>query len=107
MANQWQWNVVTVDEIWAQFQLLCLVLERLCRLSLTSTTEAQVLGNRARGLLAIWREEEIAYVAGFFLKDIQNLKGKVDADLLCISCFYCHIYVITGNKLHLHPYLHL
>ncbi|CAH3023435.1 unnamed protein product, partial [Porites evermanni] len=32
------------------------------------------LGNRARGLLAIWREEEIAYVAGFFLKDIRNLK---------------------------------
>ena len=62
MANRWQWNVLTVDE----FQLLCLVFERLCRLSLTSTTEAQVLGNRARGLLAIWREEEIAYVAGFF-----------------------------------------
>ena len=44
MANRWQWDVVTVDEIWAQFQLLCLVLQRLCRLSLTSTTEAQVLG---------------------------------------------------------------
>ena len=84
MANRWQWNVVTVDEIWAQFQLLCLVLERLCRLSLTSTTEAQVLGNRARGLLAIWREEEIAYVAGFFLEDIRNLKGKVDV--------FCFVY---------------
>ena len=55
MANQWQWNVVTVDEIWAQFQLLCLVLERLCRLLLTSTTEAQVLGKsgaRSFGYLA-------------------------------------------------------
>ena len=65
--------------------LLCLVLERLCRLSLTSTTEAQMLGKSvARGLLEIWREEEIAYVAGFFLKDIRNLKGKVDV--------FCFVY---------------
>ena len=73
--------------IWAQFQLLCLVhvpLWVITRLSLTSTTEAQVLGNRARGLLTIWREEEIAYVAGFFLKDIRNLKGKVDV--------FCFVY---------------
>ena len=38
----------------------------------------------ARGLLAIWREEDIAYVAGFFLKDIRNLKGKVDV--------FCFVY---------------
>ena len=43
-----------------------------------------MLGNRARGLLTIWREEEIAYVAGFFLKDIRNLKGKVDV--------FCFVY---------------
>ena len=42
------------------------------------------LGNRARGLLAIWREEEIAYVAGFLLKDVRNLKGKVDV--------FCFVY---------------
>ena len=46
------------------------------------------MGNRARGLarglLAIWREEEIAYVAGFLLKDIRNLKGKVDV--------FCFVY---------------
>lgn len=42
------------------------------------------LGNRARGLLTIWREEEIAYVGGFFLKDIRNLKGKVDV--------FCFVY---------------
>lgn len=40
--------------------------------------------NRARGLLAIWREEEIVYVAGFLLKDIRNLKGKVDV--------FCFVY---------------
>ena len=45
------------------------------------------MGNRARGargLLAIWREEEIAYVAGFLLKDVRNLKGKVDV--------FCFVY---------------
>ena len=77
MANRWQWNVVTVDEIWAQFQLLCLVLERLCRLSLTSTTEAQVLwlfGGRKILLMLL----------DFFLEDIRNLKGKVDV--------FCFVY---------------
>ena len=38
----------------------------------------------ARGLFGIWREEAIAYVAGFFLKDIRNLKGKVDV--------FCFVY---------------
>ena len=57
----------------------------LCRLSLTSITEAQVLGESARGLLAISREEAIAHVAGFFLEDIRNLKGKVD--VFCFSFF--------------------
>ena len=78
MANRWQWNVVTVDEIWAQFQLLlCLVLERLCGLSLTSTTEAQVLwlfGGRKILLMLL----------DFFLEDIRNLKGKVDV--------FCFVY---------------
>ena len=77
MANQWQWNAVTVDEIWAQFQLLCLVLERLCGLSLTSTTEAQVLwlfGGRKILLMLL----------DFFLEDIGNLKGKVDV--------FCFVY---------------
>lgn len=73
MANRWQWNVLTVDE----FQLLCLVLERLCRLSLTSTTEAQVLwlfGGRKILLMLL----------DFFLEDIRNLKGKVDV--------FCFVY---------------
>ena len=44
--------------------------------------------NRARGLLAIWREEEIAYVAGSLPKDIRNLKGKVDV--------FCFVYLWRG-----------
>ena len=80
MANRWQWNVVTVDE----FQLLCLVLERLCRLSLTSTTEAQMLGKSGARSFGDLAEEEIANVAGFLLKDIRNLKGKVDV--------FCFVY---------------
>ena len=42
------------------------------------------MGTRARGLLAIWREDEIAYVAGFLLKDVRNLIGKVDV--------FCFVY---------------
>ena len=69
------------------------------------------MGNRARGLLAIWREEEIAYVAEFFLEDIRNLKGKVDVfcfvyrastatsmlkpgiNYICIHLYNCSMYV--------------
>ena len=80
MANRWQWNVLTVDE----FQLLCLVLERLCRLSLTSTTEAQMLGKSGARSFGDLAGEEIAYVAAFLLKDIRNLKGKVDV--------FCFVY---------------
>ena len=80
MANRWQWNALTVDE----FQLLCLVLERLCRLSLTSTTEAQMLGKSGARSFGDLAGEEIAYVAGFLLKDIRNLKGKVDV--------FCFVY---------------
>ena len=80
MANRWQWNVLTVDE----FQLLCLVLERLCRLSLTSTTEAQMLGKSGARSFGDLAGEEIAYVAGFLLKDVRNLKGKVDV--------FCFVY---------------
>ena len=80
MANRWQWNVLTVDE----FQLLCLVLERLCRLSLTSTTEAQMLGKSGARSFGDLAGEEITYVAGFLLKDIRNLKGKVDV--------FCFVY---------------
>ena len=56
MANRWQWNALTVDE----FQLLCLVLERLCRLSLTSTTEAQMLGKSGARSFGDLAGEEIA-----------------------------------------------
>ena len=77
MANRWQWNVVTVDEIWAQFQLLCLVLERLCRLSLTSTTEAQVLW-------LFGRRKILLMLLDLFLEDMRNLKGKVDV--------FCFVY---------------
>ena len=80
MANRWQWNALTVDE----FQLLCLVLERLCRLSLTSTTQAQMLGKSGARSFGDLAGEEIAYVAGFLLKDVRNLKGKVDV--------FCFVY---------------
>ena len=43
-----------------------------------------MLGKSARGLFEIWREEAIAYVAGFFLEGIRNLKGKVDV--------FCFVY---------------
>ena len=48
------------------------------------------MGNRARGLWAIWWEEEIAYVAGFLLKDVRNLKGKVDV--------FCFVYRASTAK---------
>ena len=66
------------------FQLLCLVLNGYADCRWPAPLRRKCLGNRARGLLAIWREEEIAYVAGFFLKDIRNLKGKVDV--------FCFVY---------------
>ena len=87
MANRWQWNVLTVDE----FQLLCVVLERLCRLSLTSTTEAQMLGKSGARSFGDLAGEEIAYVAGFLLKDIRNLKGKVDVFALYIVLLLPHL----------------
>ena len=43
-----------------------------------------MLGKSARGLFEMWREEAIAYVSGFFLEGIRNLKGKVDV--------FCFVY---------------
>ena len=59
-------------------------------LSLTSTTEAQALGKSARGLLEIWREEAIAYVApgmllDYFLRLFEMLK---------VTSLYFALYIV-------------
>ena len=68
--------------IWAQFQLCASFSNGYADCRWPAPLRRKCFGNRERGLLAIWWEEEIAYVAGFFLKDIRNLKGKVD-----VICF--------------------
>ena len=69
MANRWRWKVVTVDELGelGAISIVCLALPRSHVVMQTDQHYWGAAGAResARGLLAIWREEAIAYVAGY------------------------------------------